>query len=166
MFRLSWPKMCWISLALAPSSARRVAGVAQGVHQRPLGDPGTDAGPAVGLADQVLGSSASQALALVVDEEGKGGAELPLGAAGLAGRQVMVDDELERALDRYEADLGALAGNLQATLALPAIDGAQVQAQQLRQAQAREQRRGDKSEVTLGPWVPGVPFAGESEDLG
>ncbi len=30
-------------------------GVAEGVHQCTLGDPGVDAGPTVGLADQVLG---------------------------------------------------------------------------------------------------------------
>jgi hypothetical protein len=128
VFRLSWPEMCCISLALAPSS--ELAGrhrVAQGVHQCSHGDPGADAGPAVRLADQVLGSSPPDALAVAVDEEGRGGRELPVGARGLAGGEVVVDDELEWGLDRHEADLGALAGDFEAPLALPAVDGAQVQ---------------------------------------
>ena len=39
--------------------------------------------------------------------------------------------ELQGGLDRHEADLGTLAGDLQAALTLPAVDRAQVQAEQL-----------------------------------
>lgn len=42
--------------------------MAQGVYQRSLRDPRADTGPAVGLADQVLRSTPSQALAAGVDE--------------------------------------------------------------------------------------------------
>jgi hypothetical protein len=49
----------------------------------------------------------------------------------LAGRQVVVDDGLEGGLDRHEPDLGAFAGYLQATFPLPAVDRAQVQAEEL-----------------------------------
>ena len=67
---------------------------------------------------------------------------------------------LERAFDRYEADLGALTGDLQAPFTLPAVDRAQVQAQQFREAQAGEQRRGHEGEVTFGPGVACLPGAG------
>ncbi len=42
----------------------------------------------------------------------------------------MVDDELEGAFDRHEAHLGALAGDLEPALAFPAVNRAEVQAQQ------------------------------------
>ena len=57
--------------------------VAQCVDRRSLRDPGADAGPAVGLAHEVLRSSSSEALALAVDEEGRGGASFPLGVRAL-----------------------------------------------------------------------------------
>jgi hypothetical protein len=46
-------------------------GVAQGVVQCSFRDPGPDGGPVVGLADQALGSSPLEPLAVTIDEEGR-----------------------------------------------------------------------------------------------
>jgi hypothetical protein len=74
--------------------------------------PGTDTGPAVGLADEVLGPSPPEALAVGVDEEGRGGAELAFGVVRLTSGEVVRDHRLQGGLDRHEADLGTLAGDL------------------------------------------------------
>jgi hypothetical protein len=89
-----------IGAVLGEASGRRMA---KGMHQRSFRYPGADAGPAVGLAHRALRSSPPEALAAGVDEQGRGWGELPIREVRLAGRQVVVDDDLERAFDRSAA---------------------------------------------------------------
>ena len=71
--------------------------MAQRVHQGALGHSCPDAGGAVGRGDEVLGAAALEALAVAVDEEGRGRGS-PLGReAGLAGLWVSRDEGLEGA---------------------------------------------------------------------
>ena len=122
--------------------------VAQRVHQCSLGDPGANAGPAVGLAYQVLRSSPSEALAVAVNEEGIRKLQRERRRAIAA----LLDDAADLARDRGESISSAVARDLEATLEAALLDPEAATALKM-------------GTLTTGLRYAGLGWSGATDDL-
>src|SRR5581483_4346645 len=135
-FRWRWPR-------LRRGGWRRCGA---GVDHGPGGDPVGEAGGLVGPFDEVVGATPFDAVAAPVDEQWRFRAELDVGEPSPAGVQVPVDERFEWCFDGDGALFAAFADDGDAPFAGAAVDGAEVEADEFREAQPGEQGGGDEGQ--------------------
>jgi hypothetical protein len=92
-----------------------------------------------------------------VNEQGRGGGVALLREPVSSRLEVAVEDPLEGFFDGQEPFLVALADHLQPAFTRAAVEGAEVQREELSEAAAGEQVGGDVRQIPLRPRIPRPP---------